>query len=437
MIRQALYTRHVYCTLTTRHVSCVNKAFQSSLIQDWSPINVFLLLFYSFSFFFLFLPPSPPHLLHLITSIFFTLQPQCNTVLSALGKAKQCDTAVRLYTDMTLNGPYPDRVTNLTMISVYERADRFDAGAVVRNYLGMSPALVRRVESPTVSGAGAVATGEGNVTVSGPAGAKGRESKGRKEVSTGTSSKSRTPLKPLRKTAKLDKTGSSQVSVKITERTSKDEEYFPAGIRLSPAGTLKDKLMESGRRRVGQATSDKMTRIGADGGIEEFVEPSRAGDAVSGTATAGSVMTLPSAAGTADDSSGEIEEMEGGRRRRSAGGELRWEKGGGGAASVMTLLGLAGRSAEAEELLLSLETEGVEALPASLYNAASKLSHRPSCVSFASPCFPRPSLNILFYALSAVIGSYLINPISSFLHFLFCFLLQSQLALLIERGKER
>jgi pentatricopeptide repeat protein len=310
-------------------------------------------------------------------------------VLSALGKARQCDTAVRLYTDMTLNGPYPDRVTNLTMISVYERADRFDEGAVLRGLLGMNPALMRRGESPAV--AVAVARGEEKYSVPGPEGARVRESEGesrRKEsqgISTDASSKSQTPLKPLKKAVKVDKTGNSQVSDTNSERSSKDEEYFPAGIRLSPAGTLKDKLMESGRRRVGQATSGKMTRIGADGGIEEFEESYSSGDAVSATVNTDSAasVSVSGRGGKASDSSDEIEEMDGGSRRGSEGGELRWEKGGGGAASVMTLLGLAGRSAEAEELLLSLEKEGAESLPASLYNAASKCTYSEAAV----PCF--------------------------------------------------
>lgn len=305
-------------------------------------------------------------------------------MLSALGKARQCDTAVRLYTDMTLNGPYPDRVTNLTMISVYERADRFDEGAVLRGLLGMNPALMRRGESAAVTVA--VARGEEKYSVPGPEGARVRESEGesrRKEsqgISTDASSKSQTPLKPLKKAVKVGKTGNSQVSDTNSERSSKDEEYFPAGIRLSPAGTLKDKLMESGRRRVGQATSGKMTRIGADGGIEEFEESYSAGDAVSATVNTGSAASVSGRGGKASDSSDEIEEMDGGSRRGSEGGELRWEKGGGGAASVMTLLGLAGRSAEAEELLLSLEKEGAESLPASLYNAASKCTYSEAAV---------------------------------------------------------
>lgn len=307
-------------------------------------------------------------------------------MLSALGKARQCDTAVRLYTDMTLNGPYPDRVTNLTMISVYERADRFDEGAVLRGLLGMNPALMRRGESAAV--AVAVARGEEKYSVPGPEGARVRESEGesrRKEsqgISTDASSKSQTPLKPLKKAVKVGKTGNSRVSDSNSERSSKDEEYFPAGIRLSPAGTLKDKLMESGRRRVGQATSGKMTRIGADGGIEEFEESYSAGDAVSATVNTDSAasVSVSGRGGNASDSSDEIEEMDGGSRRGSEGGELRWEKGGGGAASVMTLLGLAGRSAEAEELLLSLEKEGAESLPASLYNAASKCTYSEAAV---------------------------------------------------------
>jgi hypothetical protein len=263
---------------------------------------------------------------------------------------------------MTLNGPYPDRVTNLTMISVYERADRFDEGAVLRGLLGMSPALVRRGESAALTRAVTVAvpTEEGKVAVPGPEGAMA------------AFPKSQTPLKPVKKAVKEDKKGGSQVSNTSSERNSKDDEYFPAGIRLSPAGTLMDKLMESGRRRVGQSRSDKMTRIGADGGIEEFDEPNTAYDTDSPTATAGSAVSVSDRGGKASESSDEIDEMEGGRQSAGEGGELRWEKGGGGAASVMTLLGLAGRSAEAEELLLSLERESAESLPASLYNAASE-----------------------------------------------------------------
>jgi hypothetical protein len=38
---------------------------------------------------------------------------------------------------------------------------------------------------------------------------------------------------------------------------------------------------------------------------------------------------------------------------------IRWEKGGGGVAGIIRLLGIAGRSEEVEELLLTLEKEQV------------------------------------------------------------------------------
>ena len=88
-------------------------------------------------------------------------------------------------------------------------------------------------------------------------------------------------------------------------------EDLPDDISLSPAGTLRDKLLAAGRRPM----------AATEGGLP--------------------------------------------------GGKYKWEKGGGGAVQLLKVMGATGQAAQAEDLLKELERDnGGEHLPTALYNAA-------------------------------------------------------------------
>lgn len=345
---------------------------------------------------------------------------QCNTVLSTLGRAEQCDAAAALFEDMTLNGPSPDKVTNQTMVSVFERVYRYEEAAVFRSILNMAPAIVR--------------TGKGQAHVQG-------QGQGQVSPSTSTKTEKKTiSLLKMNNDADDDNRIPSQVSIlngsdgiiqdstaatvntddqnEVLTYVQNDptplEDYYPDMIRLSPAGTLKDKLLADGRR-VGKKKKEFPVN-----GLEEIVSTARTVSDVltnDGNEKAKKVRSKKSSVEIRKSSGegivgegiegvekiksklktkGKEKEKKGVKRDKEEknssrnegregeeggveGGDMKWEKGGGGAAAMIRLLGIAGKTTEALELFLSLEKEGEKGsvpLPTSLYNAASKCMWR-------------------------------------------------------------
>jgi pentatricopeptide repeat protein len=184
-----------------------------------------------------------------------------NTVLSALGKAGQCEAAVDLYESMFASpGTAPDRVTHFTLMAALEAAGRRKQAVQLRAHLRTGKTdFFAGLRAGAAENDGAPAAGDGgNVVV-------------------------------------------------VVDKADEDL-LADTDITLSPAGTLRDKILSAGRRR------------GAGAG---------------------------------------------------AGKAFKWEKGGGGAASLMKLLGAAGQVDAAERLLRQLEADnGNEPLPTALYNAA-------------------------------------------------------------------
>ena len=338
-------------------------------------------------------------------------------MLSTLGRAEQCDAAAALFQDMTRNGPSPDKVTNQTMVSVFERVYRYEEAAVFRSILNMAPAIVR--------------TGKGQAHVQG-------QGQGQGQVSPSSSTKIEEQIASSSKMygeANDDKRSPNQISILsgnddiIPDSTAVTfniddqndvltyvqndptplEDYYPDIIRLSPAGTLKDKLLADGRR-VGKKKKEFSPK-----GLEEIGSTARTDSEVSTNDESEKVKKARSKKNSADTKKSSDEEVvgegievekiksklktkdkekvqkaeKGGKEEKSivnessksdgtdgvGGSEVKWEKGGGGAAAMIRLLGIAGKTTEALELFLSLEKEGEKGnvpLPTSLYNAASK-----------------------------------------------------------------
>jgi pentatricopeptide repeat protein len=347
---------------------------------------------------------------------------QCNTVLSTLGRAEQCDAAAALFQDMTLNGPSPDKVTNQTMVSVFERVYRYEEAAVFRSILNMAPAIVR--------------TGKGQAHVQ-------AQGQGQVPPLTKIEKKSISSSKMNNKANDDDKipsqisilNGSDDIISDSTAATVKTddqndvlsyvqndptplEDYYPDMIRLSPAGTLKDKLLADGRR-VGKKKKEEFPLKGLEGIVStartdstvradsdvrtndenEKVKKVRSkkisveikkssGEEVVGEGIEGveKVKSKVKTTGKEKVQKGEKGEKNSSRNEGKEGeeggvegGDMKWEKGGGGAAAMIRLLGIAGKTTEALELFLSLEKEGEKGsvpLPTSLYNAASKCMWR-------------------------------------------------------------
>ena len=347
---------------------------------------------------------------------------QCNTVLSTLGRNEQCDAAAALFQDMTANGPPPDKVTNQTMVFVFERVYRYKEAGIFRSILNMAPAIVR------------VRTGKGQVVQS--------------STTEKTTSTSIPNIKNKVSINNDDEIPAAQMSTfngedNITPDSTAStvninnldghtyvqndptplEDYYPDSIRLSPAGTLKDKLLADGRR-VGKNKKEEFPLKG----VETIVSTARTdNESSTNNDISEKIKKVSSKKGSVDTNKGsdddEVEvgvveltseikkikttvKLTGTSKEKEKGKnkekikikekkdvavieveveekmeekieEIKWEKGGGGAAAVIRLLGIAGKSAEAEEIFLSLEKEGERggvSLPTALYNAASKCS---------------------------------------------------------------
>ena len=361
---------------------------------------------------------------------FFNLS-QCNTVLSALGKAKQFDTAIQLYNDMKVRGPSPDRITQLTAVTVFEGSLRLKEAAELRSLLGMGPAIIKKIrdvksdqekekkedidkkEKTKISGLSATKTEEnrkdrGDILI------KSEKSPNKIEVSTKISlstfkkSEDKQKIKNFSKISKNTQKTLSQISA-ISNSTNG---FYPDGLRISPAGTLKDKLLENGRREVKIKTLSRgvNTQLNRDDVLtfsslsfdsidlmdgEEDAESDRDeydqnekisdrtvdfnssnGDKRNSIKMKNELVVGRSKEGTDENGKKEssierkgenygrmksvnnaVKEKENEMIEEKENIVTRWEKGGGGAASIMLLYGLSGRSAQAEELLISLEQE--------------------------------------------------------------------------------
>jgi pentatricopeptide repeat protein len=200
-----------------------------------------------------------------------------NTVINVLGKAKECTLACELYASMfgSLSSP-PDKVTHFTIIAALETSGRLKEAAQIRANIrsgnNSSPLLVVAQDSPRTS----------------------RVKDAGADTGAGTD-------------ADEEDEEDESMAVKVVDSM----QDLPDDISLSPAGTLRDKLLAAGRRP---------------------------------TATAGGTST---------------------------GAKYKWEKGGGGAVQLLKVMGATGQAAQAEDLLKELERDnGGQPLPTSLYNAA-------------------------------------------------------------------
>ena len=358
-------------------------------------------------------------------SIIISLSEQCNTVLSTLGRNEQCDAAAALFQDMTANGPLPDKVTNQTMVFVFERVYRYKEAGIFRSILNMAPAIVR------------VRTGKGQLVQSSTI--EKTKSTSMSNIKNNVNDDDEIPAAQISTLNGKDNiipesTASTANINDLDEHTYVQndpeplEDYYPDSIRLSPAGTLKDKLLADGRR-VGKNKKEEFPLKG----VETIVSTARTdGESSTKNDISEKSKKVRTKKGSVDinkgsgeeevrvvDLSSEIEKIKtkvkltGNSKEKEKGKnkekekskikaikedvtvaelaveveikvkekmeekmeEIKWEKGGGGAAAVIRLLGIAGRSAEAEEIFLSLEKEGEKggvSLPTALFNAASK-----------------------------------------------------------------
>ena len=348
------------------------------------------------------------------------LSEQCNTVLSTLGRNEQCDAAAALFQDMTVNGPLPDKVTNQTMVFVFERVYRYKEAGIFRSILNMAPAIVRTrtgkgqiVQSSTIEKTKATSTSTSNIEN------KVNNDDDKIPAAQISTFNGKDRIIPDSSTASTVNINNLDEHTYVQNDPTPLEDYYPDSIRLSPAGTLKDKLLADGRR-VGKNKKEEFPLKG----IETIVSTART-DSESSTKNDVSekIKKVKNKKGSGEEGIGEIEntktkvkltenrkekeivmskDTEKGKGKEKGKiktnkqdvavierevikeekmeekmEEIKWEKGGGGAAAVIRLLGIAGKSAEAEEIFLSLEKEGEKggvSLPTALYNAASKCS---------------------------------------------------------------
>ena len=322
---------------------------------------------------------------------------------------------------MTANGPLPDKVTNQTMVFVFERVYRYKEAGIFRSILNMAPAIVRTrtgkgqlVQSNTIEKTETTSTSTSNIKNN----VNNEDEIPAAQISTFNGKDSIIPDSSTASTANINNLDEHTYVQNDPEPL---EDYYPDSIRLSPAGTLKDKLLADGRR-VGKNKKEEFPPKG----IETIVSTART-DSENSTKNDVSekIKKVGNKKGSGGEGIGEIEntktkvkitgnskeketviakdtekgkgkekgkvkakkqdeivlerkdEVEVEEKIEEKIEEIKWEKGGGGAAAVIRLLGIAGKSAEAEEIFLSLEKEGEKggvSLPTALYNAASKCS---------------------------------------------------------------
>ena len=272
---------------------------------------------------------------------------------------------------MVAYGPFPDRVTKLTMIAVFEKVEKYNEAALFRKELGMSPVILREIKDKNT---------KENQKINEVHSAIEKIDKKddiysidliKKDAISGKNNKIKLKINQ-KKEQIIKKSEKTRISVDISET-----EPFSSGIRLSPAGTLREKLMENGRRRVkiykeelrqenegggerGEKKEEGEEEEGGDEGRTEYVNS----DGVSMNINISqqglrnvkgkkvSIVSTSERTGLNDvsTSSGvagnEIKSKNGNRYGDNDYVRLssKWEKGGGGAASVITLLGLSGKN---------------------------------------------------------------------------------------------
>ena len=270
---------------------------------------------------------------------------------------------------MVTYGPSPDRVTKLTMIAVLEKVKKYDEAASFRKELGMNKVVLRKIDDDDDQIMEKMKktekTGKRETTKS----IQNTEIAAKKSEINDESQKEITMKKygelPLQLEIEIDQSTdqSEHKSVKIMKSIDiKQTEPFSSGIRISPAGTLREKLMENGRRRIkifDEVLTNTITGIkesgdpGSESGIKyEYVNSEGVSmkdnfnyqtlenfneNKFEDPSTTSNVMTKnPSEIRVIGN---QIDAEERGVRRGT-----RWEKGGGGAASVIILLGLSGKN---------------------------------------------------------------------------------------------
>jgi pentatricopeptide repeat protein len=268
----------------------------------------------------------------------------CNSVLTALGQARQMAQVRELYREMQARGPAPDKVTAFAVLTALEKSGLLEEASRLRLRLGLSP-MVAAASTP-----GSVETRKSKKV-------RGLESE---------------PVTKLQWNRSVEAAGAhwgedgdelppgEEGDGTEAEAESSGEEPSPAQLQailrdFSPAGTLKDKLLAQGRRRQRQQLPANDIDTDSDGDDNSGSD--------SDVYAAPMTMTVDV-------------EVDAGERSGSGAGV------GTGAGAVMKLLGAARRTDEVLQLLERIEEEtaqesigggrGRNRPPTAIYNAASK-----------------------------------------------------------------